>query len=100
MKRLGTFLLGMIAGAAAFYVALNYHLVRTSDGLHLVAKTSATLRDTYVDVRAFGPLDWAQHVPLGMALNESGQTALKDAAVGDAVETGLGRLLDRRETRR
>lgn len=100
MKRLSTFIFGMIVGAAAFYVAFNYHIVRASDGFHLVPKTSAALTDTYVDIRGFGPLDWRSHLPLAAALADSGQTKLTDAAVGDAVDTGLGRLLDRTDARR
>ncbi len=93
MRRWGTFLLGMAVGAAVLYVALNYHLVRASDGLHLIAKVDAGMADTYVDITEFGPADWANHVDVAMALVQAGRRDLVESATSGALRKGLDRLL-------
>lgn len=100
MKRLPTFLFGMAVGALLLYGAFNYHLVHARDGLHLIPKLSATLAGTYVDARQFGVRDWAEHAELAMAIEQAGKRDLLNAAAGDALETGLDRLLNGRGDRR
>lgn len=58
MRRLSTFILGMVAGGAILFVLLHYHLVSATSGWHLVPKLNPTLAGTYVDIRTFGPGDW------------------------------------------
>lgn len=93
MKRLWTFILGMITGGLLFWGALSYHVVRANDGLHLIPKTNATLADTYVDIRHFGPTEWLQHVDVAQALQAAGRADLVQAAAHDALKTGLDQLL-------
>lgn len=100
MRRLPTFICGMVVGGLLLYGALNYYLVNARDGLHLIPKLSATLAGTYVDTRQFGVAEWADHADLAMALEKAGRRDLLNAAAGDALETGLDRLLDRAPNRR
>lgn len=93
MKRLSAFIMGMIVGGALLYTALHYHLVRAQDGMHLVPKAESSLAATYVDIRSFGPRDWANHPKLAAALFESGQEDLMNSAVDGALQNGLDRLL-------
>jgi hypothetical protein len=86
MRRLPTFIFGMVIGGVLIYLALNYHLVRASDGLHLVPKVSATLSDTYVDVRSFRPSDFLNHRGVVEAMMKSGQQELVDSLAADAVK--------------
>lgn len=92
MRRLPTFIFGMVVGGVLLYLALNYHLVRANDGMHLVPKVSATLADTYVDVRMYGPSDFLNHQQVVQALMKSGQGEL----LGNAAANSLKKELDRR----
>jgi hypothetical protein len=92
-RRWFTFLLGVVVGGLLIYGALNYHIVRASDGLHLIPKVDATLANTYVDIRNFGPADWAERPELAMSLLKANRRELMDAAAADTLRTGLDRLL-------
>jgi hypothetical protein len=92
MRRLPTFIFGMVVGGLLLYLALNYHLIRANDGVHLVPKVSATLSDTYADLRTYGPSDFLNHQQVVQALLKSGQGDL----LGDAAANSLKNELDRR----
>ncbi len=100
MRRWGTFLLGMVAGGLIIFAALNYHIIRTSDGMHLVPKVDASLAGTYVDIRQFGPRDWAQHGEVFLALANADRRDLIGTAADDAVRNGLDRLLGPQDNNR
>lgn len=99
MKRLMTFVFGMITGAFLLFGALNYYLIRANDGLHLVPKLDAKLAGTYVDIRNFTVADWAQHPDLAGALIDDGQRELVEGAASDALRTGIDQFLDRSSSR-
>ena len=61
MRPVVSFLLGFLLGMAGATVALKYHWVRASDGIHRVAKTQANFADCYVDIREFGFSQWQSH---------------------------------------
>lgn len=93
MKRISTFLLGMATGAILMHGATLYHVVRASDGVHLVAKQPARLSETYVDVRTFSRSDWASHPQLATALVQANQQQLiLDSAAG-AVQEAVNQAL-------
>ena len=94
MKRLMTFICGMMAGAALSFGALNYHLVRANDGLHWVPKLDAKLSATYVDIRGFTIADWARNPDLAAALIDADQRDLVEGAASDALRNGINRFLD------
>lgn len=100
MKRLTTFIMGMITGGLLFWGALSYHLVRAQDGIHVVPKVQSTLADTYVDIRQFGPAEWIQHADVAQALQAAGRMDLIEAAAEDALKTGLDRLLAPQQEKR
>src|SRR4051794_28009123 len=89
MRRLPTFIFGMVVGGLLIYLALNYHLIRAKDGLHLVPKVSATLADTYVDVRSFRPGDFVNLRDVVTALLKSGQGELIASLAADSVRNSL-----------
>jgi len=95
MRRLMTFILGMITGGAVLYAALHYHLIRASDGLHLVAKTKPQITATYVDIRSFRVADWTQHPALLQALLNANKPDLVEGAASDALQNGLDHLWER-----
>jgi hypothetical protein len=93
MRRWVTFLLGVAVGGLLIYAALNYHIVRARDGLHLIPKVDATLASTYVDIRQFRPADWAHNPDLALALVEANRRDLMEDAAADALRNVLDRVL-------
>ena len=99
MRRLMTFFMGMVTGGALLYTALNYHLIRARDGMHLIPKASPRLAATYVDIRNFRVADWAEHADIAAALiNADRRDVLGNAAV-DSLQNGIDLLLDGPATR-
>jgi hypothetical protein len=93
MSRISSFLLGMVAGAAFLHVATSYHIVRASDGFHLVAKQPARLSETYVDIRKFTMADWAGRPQLASALVQANQAHLLGDSTASAIRSGADQLL-------
>ena len=89
MSRFSSFLLGMATGAILLYGATLYHVVRASDGFHLVEKQQPRLSETYVDIRAFTLTDWASHPQLASALVQANQQQLVGDSAASAVQQGI-----------
>jgi hypothetical protein len=85
MSRIYTFLFGMVAGAALLQGVTTYHIVRASDGYHLIPKQPARVGETYVDIRAFTVSDWAARPQLASALVLANQQQL----LGDSATTSV-----------
>ncbi len=82
MNRLTSFLLGVVVGAGGLAIAMNYHVVRASDGLHLVPKLAAKFEQPYVDIRSFTLQDWQQHQSLAMAIMKANKgDMMKDSGL-------------------
>jgi len=93
MSRLSSFLLGMVAGAGLLEGATTYHVVRASDGLHLVTKQPARLSETYIDIRSFTMNDWANHPQLASALVQANQQQLLGDSAAGALKEQARQLL-------
>lgn len=76
MSRLSSFLLGMVAGATLLGAAMNFHLVRSDDGVLMIPKLTKGLHDPYADIRGFTLDDWQQHRPLAAALIQANKSEL------------------------
>lgn len=98
MRRIWTFLLGILAGGALIYFAMNFHLIHAKDGFHLVPKVSAQLPGTYADIREYKVADWAENAEIASALIKANRRDLLDGAITDTFNNGIDRLLNR-ETR-
>src|SRR5215204_5193946 len=85
MPRLTSFLFGMVAGAGLLQGVTSYHMVRASDGFHVIAKQPPRLGETYVDIRTFSMADWAARPQLASALVQANQQQL----LGDSISTSL-----------
>jgi hypothetical protein len=92
MRRLGTFLFGVVVGAALLYLATNYHVVRAKDGWHVIEKLDATFTDPYLDIRSFTLGDWADHQDLALAITNAGKQYLLVDAASNSVDRGLEQL--------
>lgn len=97
MRRLTTFVMGMITGGLLLYGAMHFHVIRAHDGFHFVSKMSPTIAATYVDIRGFSVSDWAQHSDIAAALLNANQGELMKNAASGALHDGLDRLLQGNE---
>lgn len=94
MRTLSTFLFGMVVGMFLYHGGTHYHVIRANDGLTYVPKLEARLPEVYVDIRNFGPDDWANHPRLLAAIGKSNkQYLLGDSAAASAIG-GVNQLLD------
>lgn len=93
MSRIWAFLTGMLCGALVLHVAMNYHVVRSNDGLHLVGKSPARLSETFVDIRAYGIADWTGHPQLAAALVESNKQHLLGDSAAATFHQSINQLL-------
>ncbi|TWU21292.1 hypothetical protein [Bythopirellula polymerisocia] len=95
MRRILTFLSGVICGGALIYFAMNFHVIHSREGYHFVPKVQAQLASTYVDIRDFQVADWAQNAQVAAALVQANRRDLLDNAINDSLNQGIDRLLNR-----
>lgn len=100
MRRLPTFLFGIVVGGLLIYGCLHYHLINAPTGLHLVPKLNSTLAATYVDIRGFGLSDWTNHQEIAGALLAANRQDLLASSASDSLRTGLDQLLPSGDNRR
>lgn len=93
MSRLWSFLSGVVVGAALLHMAMNYHLIRSSEGFHLVAKRPARLAETFVDIRAFSMADWTGHAQLASAIVQANKQHLLGDSAASALQQDVNQLL-------
>lgn len=94
MRRLWTFVSGIIVGGVMIFSAMNYHIVRANDGYHVVPKIDAQLGLTYVDIREFTVADWAKNSELAAALMNANQRNLVDNAIQDSLGNSVDKWLN------
>ena len=92
MQRLMYFVFGVVAGVMLCWGGTNYHVVRATDGFHVVQKQRARLAEAYVDVRAFGVSDWANHPELASALVAANKQSVMQGAAANTFQGGLSQL--------
>ena len=93
MKRVWSFLLGAVFGAALLHLATNYHVVRSSEGFDLIAKTPPRLAESFVDVRAFSAGDWSSHPQLASALVQANKQHLIVDSTANTIQQSVNQLL-------
>jgi len=86
MSRIWTFFLGMATGAILLHVGTLYHVVRASDGVHLIGKQPPRLGETYVDIRTYSMSDWAGHPQLASAIVQANQQQLLSSSAASSVK--------------
>jgi hypothetical protein len=93
LRGLSLIVLGAVLGCGVTLVAFRWHVVRASDGWHMIASGTSMPVDCYADVREWTPNDWADHPRLATAVVTAGQ--------GDLVmRTGATNVIDRVINRR
>jgi hypothetical protein len=94
MGRLGSFITGAVVGGVAVFVGLKYHVVRASDGIHLVPKLQAQFDDAYVDIRQFSFEDWNKHRSLAVAMTQAEKGYLLQDAATDSLRRSVDSVLE------
>lgn len=94
MARLGSFLGGLVVGGVAVFVGLKYHVVRASDGVHLVPKLQAHFDEAYVDIRKFGFDDWNKHRSLAVAMAQAEKGYLMQETTTDSLRRSVDSVLE------
>ena len=82
--RLAWLFAGVLLGAFGMWGSMNYHLLRTRDGIACVPKYRARLAGTFIDVREWGLTEWTEHPELVMTLEQHDRTEI----IGDAKVLG------------
>lgn len=90
------FVMGYIAGIATLYVAMCFHVVRAKDGFHLVPKSTASLKDPYVDIREFGVAEWQEHPELAADISLANKTDMLQDSASDTVHRKFDDLFRRK----
>jgi hypothetical protein len=93
LRGLSLIVLGAVLGCGVTLVAFRYHVVRASDGLHMIASGNSMPADCYADVREWTPNDWADHPQLATALVTAGQG---DLVMRTSATNVLDRVINRR----
>ena len=97
MKNLKPLILGCIAGCGVMFVALQYHVVHSHDGLQLIPRAPrATLGLAWVDIRDWDAETWSDRPALARALIAHGSSDLISASVvsdiGDSLDSDSGTI--------
>lgn len=87
------FILGFLLGVITLYVSLHVHVIRTDEGFHYVQKATITLRDTYVDVRAWDAAVWTDHPGLADSLAKANRTDLLKSAASKSLSNAIDSIL-------
>ena len=75
------FVLGFIAGCLALTgFAWTHHVVRATDGFKVVSKETYSLEKIYVDMRAWGAVDYIQNRDVVQALARAGYQQSRESA--------------------
>ena len=94
MTRLFYLVAGFVVGAACVIVSLKYHILQTADGLTMVPKQSASLQETYVDIRKFGIADWMEHRTLAAALIAAKKEHLMQTSVANTWKGQFNQMIE------
>ncbi|HEY2826739.1 MAG TPA: hypothetical protein VGJ04_03995 [Pirellulales bacterium] len=94
MGRISVMFGGIIIGGGAIFGAFNYHLLQTSTGLQLCPKRSASLSETYVDIRKFTATDWASHPSLSADIVAAQKQHLLGESPTTAVENSFHQIIN------
>jgi hypothetical protein len=94
MGRMTFMFLGIIIGAGVIFGAFNYHLLQTSTGMQICPKRSASLSETYVDIRKFTAADWATHPTLSADIVAAEKQHLMGESPTTAVENSFHQIVN------
>ncbi|HZZ28275.1 MAG TPA: hypothetical protein VFE46_09770 [Pirellulales bacterium] len=94
MGRLFFLFFGFIIGAIVIFGAFNFHVLETSSGLQLCPKRSASLSETYIDIRKFTAADWASHPTLSADIVAAEKQHLMGESPTTAVENTVHEMIN------
>lgn len=93
LRGLALILVGAVLGCGVTTVAFRWHVVRASDGWHMISNGTSMPSDVFADVREWTPNDWADHPRLAGALVAAGKG---DLVMRTSATNVLDRVMNRR----
>jgi hypothetical protein len=94
MSRFTSFVLGAVVGGVTIFGGMKYHIVRASDGIHMIPKLTAGIEELYIDIRDFDVQDWAEHRGLAAAIIQADQEHLLKDAAEQSLREGIRSALE------
>ena len=76
------------------FVVLKYHIVRATDGFHMVPKSQAKLASVYSDLRTFTVRDWRERQDLLVDITNSNNQELKEQVARSTFMNQVGGTWD------
>ena len=76
------------------HAALNHHVVRAVDGVHLIPKISSGLTETYVDIRDCSLTDWNDHKTLAAAIMRAEKPDLLRNSMSTSLQSSIDGMMD------
>lgn len=92
MKRISTFIFGMIVGGILLYVVLFYHVIRAEDGLHFIPKVSAQFGSTYLDIRDLTLADLRDNAAVVEAIFRADKQHILKGTANNLIDNGLDKI--------
>lgn len=89
MRRINSFLAGVVVGAASLAIVTHYHVVHGKEGIFVVRKVQNNLSDIYVDTRQFTAADWMEHRMLALAIMQADKGEMFSDASMDGFRANL-----------
>ncbi len=93
MRKISSFLFGVVVGGALVFCGQRYHVVRTTSGFEFVPKLTSGFAETYVDVRNFQASDWEKHKTLAAAIVQAKKENILLNSSGEQVGQGMNSLM-------
>lgn len=81
MGRLTALIIGIVVGGLLMFFSFNYHVVRTTDTMLVVPKSTTQLAGAYVDITDWDAADWVEQKEF--------TKSMVDAGHGDLVKTSV-----------
>lgn len=91
MGRFTALIIGIVVGGLLMLFSFNYHIVRTSDTVLFVPKTTTQLQGAYVDITGWKASDWVEQKAFTKAMIDAGHSDLVQSSVTqDLMDRVLG----------
>lgn len=89
MRRILTWMIGMVVGGGVVFTAFQYHVVRTDQRFLVVPKQQSDWREAYVDVRGWSIQEWGEHARLSQNLVAAGHGDIVARSATDRLFRGF-----------
>ena len=93
-RHLQSVITATLLGSAGLGGSLNYHVLRTDNGIELLPKQELTLHDTFLDVRQLSLCEWKNHGSVMAAMIKAKKEHVLGTKEVQTVRREIDKLLD------